>query len=332
ERILIHETEHVKQKHSVDIMILEMLTVFQWCNPFIWLIRRLVRENHEFLADKAVLDKGFSPSGYKLLLLSQVAGDGFLITNNFNYSLIKNRIRMISKNKSSKYAIVPIFAGLMIAAGLLVSLHLQAGNMKMVSTLKSLPQSAIQLWNGNIQADGSALNNARNTDASDVGSMPAKMTSELVPNKKQLSQNAEKEGNKKKNTIDMITVCGYGDSSDTIKKEKEKVYLAVDQMPVFPGGTDQLLRFLIMNVRYPAAAQKQGLEGTEVISFVINTKGEISNIKIVRSIGIECDEEAVRIVKLMPKWKPGMDKGKVVPVQYTLPIKFVLQREERTKK
>ncbi|MDP4206859.1 MAG: energy transducer TonB, partial [Bacteroidota bacterium] len=72
--------------------------------------------------------------------------------------------------------------------------------------------------------------------------------------------------------------------------------------------------------------------GTEVISFVINTKGEISNIKIVRSIGIECDEEAVRIVKLMPKWKPGMDKGKVVPVQYTLPIKFVLQREERTKK
>jgi hypothetical protein len=129
ERILIHEVEHVRQKHSLDILIMQLLTIAQWCNPFVWLIRRLVRENHEFLADKAVLNRGFSLSGYKILLLSQIAGDGFLLTNNFNYSLIKTRIRMMSKAKSSKIALVRSFTCIVIGILLLVTVRLHADTL-----------------------------------------------------------------------------------------------------------------------------------------------------------------------------------------------------------
>ena len=102
DRMITHELEHIKQGHSFDVIILELLTAFQWFNPFMWMLRRAIRENHEFLADKAVLTSGVSRGYYKKLLLNQFVGGQLVIANNFNYSLIKNRIKMMSKIKSSK--------------------------------------------------------------------------------------------------------------------------------------------------------------------------------------------------------------------------------------
>ena len=121
DKMVKHELEHVKQGHSLDVIILELLTVFQWFNPFMWMLNRAIRENHEFLADQAVLSDGVSRGEYKSLLLNQFIGGQLVIANNFNYSIIKKRIKMMSKIKSSKIAITKLVFGVLVAAALIVA-------------------------------------------------------------------------------------------------------------------------------------------------------------------------------------------------------------------
>jgi TonB family protein len=119
--MVAHETEHVRQGHSFDVLILELLTILQWFNPFIWLLKRSIRENHEFLADHGVLKPGVSSAAYRLLLLGSSYELQPVIANNFNYSLIKIRIKMITQIKSSKTAALKLSLGLMVTAALLMS-------------------------------------------------------------------------------------------------------------------------------------------------------------------------------------------------------------------
>ncbi len=104
----------------------------------------------------------------------------------------------------------------------------------------------------------------------------------------------------------------------------EQPYKFVEQMPTFPGGEDKLMEFLANNVKYPAAARENSIQGTVYVSFVVSSTGEISDAKIVRGVGGGLDQEAIRVVKLMPTWKPGKQNGRQVPVEFNLPIKFRL--------
>ena len=118
--MLAHEMEHVRQGHSVDVMILELLTIFLWFNPFFWLLKRSIRENHEFLADNGVLKPEVSSAAYRMLLLNSAFLQQPVIANNFNYSLIKIRIKMITKIKSSKIKALKLSMGILVTAALLV--------------------------------------------------------------------------------------------------------------------------------------------------------------------------------------------------------------------
>ena len=95
-------------------------------------------------------------------------------------------------------------------------------------------------------------------------------------------------------------------------------------MPEFPGGRDSLNKFLIKNIKYPVQAKEDNIQGTVYVSFVVSSLGEINNIKILRGIGFGCDEEAIRVVKKMPIWKPGKQNGKEVSVIFNLPVNFNL--------
>ena len=119
--MIAHEMEHVRQGHSFDILILELLTIFQWFNPFIWLLKRSIRENHEFLADKGVLKPGVSSANYRLLLLNSSFIQQPIIANNFNYSLIKIRIKMMTKIKSKKAAALKLTMGILVTAALFMT-------------------------------------------------------------------------------------------------------------------------------------------------------------------------------------------------------------------
>jgi len=129
--------------------------------------------------------------------------------------------------------------------------------------------------------------------------------------------------------ISVTDVAGNTDASEVadlkVVEEKEEPLAFVEQMPEFPGGQDALFKYLNSNIKYPSIAQEMGISGKVVLQFVVDKQGKIGNIKVVRTLGAGCDEEAVRVVKAMPSWKAGRQNGKSVPVYFTLPVFFQLK-------
>jgi protein TonB len=106
--------------------------------------------------------------------------------------------------------------------------------------------------------------------------------------------------------------------------EKNKVYEKVDVMPEYPGGHEALIKSIVNEFKYPEKAKKEGIEGKVLIEFVVDKSGNVSETKVIKGIGHGCDEEALRVVKLLKPFKPGMDKGKPVDVKMVIPIAFKL--------
>ncbi len=109
------------------------------------------------------------------------------------------------------------------------------------------------------------------------------------------------------------------------EKKEEETFSWVEQMPEFPDGQTAMSKYIVNNLKYPSIARENDIQGNVLVQFVIGTDGSISKVKVARGIGGGCDEEALRVVKSMPKWRPGKQNGKTVPVLFTLPIKFRLE-------
>lgn len=111
-----------------------------------------------------------------------------------------------------------------------------------------------------------------------------------------------------------------------VSQKSQKVYDTVDQMPEFAGGMSALIDYLSTNIKYPQDAIKQNLSGRVMVMFVVETDGSISNVKVAKNVFPSLDAEAVRVVKAMPKWIPGRHKGKIVRVNYIVPIVFSIKK------
>ena len=109
------------------------------------------------------------------------------------------------------------------------------------------------------------------------------------------------------------------------QQEEEVIFQVVEQMPEFPGGMSEAMKFLAKNIKYPVAAQQAKIEGRVIVQFVVGKDGSISDVHTVRSVSPELDAEAIRVVSMMPKWNPGKQRGKAVSVSFTMPIMFRLQ-------
>lgn len=109
------------------------------------------------------------------------------------------------------------------------------------------------------------------------------------------------------------------------KPAEEEILIGVEQDAEFPGGMSALMKYLHKHVNYPAAAQRGNISGKVVLQFVVEKDGSVGQIKVLKSVGFGCDEEAVRVVKSMPKWSPGKQNGRAVRVWYTLPVTYTLQ-------
>ena len=110
-----------------------------------------------------------------------------------------------------------------------------------------------------------------------------------------------------------------------LEPEKQEPVLWVPEMPSFPGGLSEMHNYLVNNINYPGEAREISIQGTVYLSFIVEPDGSISNITILRGIGGGCEEEALRVVKSMPKWVPGKQNGHPVRVMLTLPVKFSLK-------
>ena len=304
-KMIIHELEHVKQGHSFDVIILEILTVFQWFNPFMWMLRRAIRENHEYLADQAVLNTGINRGYYKKLLLQQFTGEQVVIANNFNYSLIKKRIKMMSKIKSSKLANTKIILGILAAVALVVAFACEQKESAPpdLAQEKEITVKSVILNDGRIKLEGTA------EDLEKYKSMFSDVPGfEIV---------TDSLGN------------NYLLKSEVVKPKSldsdEQVFFIVEEMPEFPGGELALRKYIANTIEYPEVAQTNGIQGKVYVTFIVSKDGSVANAKIARGVDPSLDREALRVVNALPKWKAGKQRGESVNVSYTVPINFVLQ-------
>ena len=106
---------------------------------------------------------------------------------------------------------------------------------------------------------------------------------------------------------------------------EQEIFQIVEEMPAFPGGEGKLMEYVSKNIKYPQIARETGIQGRVFVGFVVEPDGSISNVKLLRGIGGGCDEEAMRVIKSLPKWKPGKQRGKAVRVSYQIPVFFKLQ-------
>ena len=261
--ILTHEMAHVKQHHSVDVLLAEMVSICCWMNPFAWLLKREVRLNLEFLADRQVMEAGFATKSYQYHLLGLAYNHKYGLSNNFNFSHLKQRIIMMNKKKSN------------------ATVHIKYA-------LFVLPAFAL-LVAGNISCS---------QDASQTEDAKEEVVAPVSPEAKEAP----------------------ADST-----AKEEVFMVAEQMPEFPGGMKELLKFLQDNVKYPESAMKKNVQGRVIVQFVVEKDGTPTEFNVVRSVDPDLDAEALRVLQTMPKWKPGMQRGKIVRVKFTVPVSFKLQ-------
>jgi TonB family protein len=281
--ILIHENAHIQQYHVVDLFFIELLSSLLWFNPFFFLIKKAIREVHEYLADREVINHGDEPVNYQQLLFNEVSGNPqYIIANNFNL-LTKKRIIMLIK-KSKKMAALRI--------GALLPVILVAAFM-------------ITLLQGNSSQAQNSKQTKKVTTAPAAAAVDQKVTPPPPPPPPPPPQKKHK------------AVVGKDDSG-------KEVYTVVEEMPEYPGGQDAMVKYMVSSIVYPTEAKQKKIVGTVYVSFIVEVDGSVSHVKVLRGIGGGCDEESVRVIKGMPQWMPGKQKGKPVRCQFNLPVKYAL--------
>jgi len=128
----------------------------------------------------------------------------------------------------------------------------------------------------------------------------------------------------KKSILIFICFVLFAGVSTLYAQQEEEVFHVVETQPEYPGGENAMLKFIKDNLVYPESAKKNGVEGVVYVNFIIEKDGSISNVKVLRGISAECDNEIIRVVNLMPNWSPGMQRGRPVRVYFNLPFRFKL--------
>lgn len=262
--ILTHERAHNRLGHSLDLMLMNVLTVVQWWNPASWLLRRELQQIHEYEADEAVLKEGVDARQYQLLLIRKSVGNQlFSMANNLNHNSLKQRIRMMKKQKQSPWLGLKVLAMVPVAAVLAVACGQKSDNADEPLTV--------------------------GVEVPSEGTSPE------------------------------VAVVGYESA------EAGQVFDVVDQMPEYPGGTAELMKFLSQNLKYPKEAEAAKEEGRVIVTFVVETDGRVSDARVVKGVSPLLDAEALRVVQAMPAWTSGRQNGEAVRVKYTIPVTFKLQ-------
>ena len=295
--ILIHELAHIHNRHSWDLLVADVCIFFQWFNPASWLLKQELQNIHEFEADETVIKEGVDAKQYQLLLIKKAVGTRlYSMANSFNHSKLKKRITMMLKEKSNPWA--------------------------KLKYLYILPVAAIAVT---AFARPEISETAEEISAVKVNDLTAIVEAKAVKSTEEVVQVATA----LKDTAKPVEVK-YIPVEVTEKLQGTPFYEVVEQMPEYPGGIAASMEYIQKNMRYPEAAEKNGTQGRVTVQFIIDKEGNVTNPKVLRSVDKDLDAEAIRLVGAMPKWKPGMQKGKAVAVKYTLPVVFKLEGGEIT--
>lgn len=277
--IIIHETAHITHRHSWDVVLCNLLIVFQWYNPAAWLLKRELQEVHEFEADNTVLENGVDAKQYQMLLIKKSVGERmFSMANNLNHNSLKRRIKMMKSSKSSRWLSLKAVVVLPVAA-LAVVAFAHPSIKSVAEEVVSESEAVISVVSGHgSEHEASA----------------------------QPTEPEEKKG-------------------AAASLSPDEVFTVTEQLPEFSGGEKAMYKYLSDNIKYPESAAKHKIEGSVMVQFVVAKDGSVRDVKVLRGVNAELDAEAIRVVESMPKWNPGMQRGKAVNVKYVLPVFFRLR-------
>jgi TonB family protein len=300
--IMKHEFVHIRQLHSADVMLFELIAIFNWFNPVVYLYKSSIKHIHEFIADEVASRNEASKAEYAMLLFQEQFGvQAIPLTNNFfNQSLLKLRIKMLHKSRSTQTAlmkyglIAPLFMLMIVVSS---------------ATLASKQLAKIEEKVENFSAK----------DAPIISNNP------VIENVTESNYNDPNVDLSKALVISPALV----DEVKTIQQSKgdtSEVFDGVDQAAEYPGGMEAFGKYLQENLKYPEEAQKANYSGKVYIEFIVNKDGSASNFQVLKPAEFGCSEEAMRVLKTIPKWNPGVHSGRVVRSRFVVPINFQLAK------
>ena len=312
--ILLHEKAHVRCGHSADVCMVALCEVLQWFNPFVWLLSSSLSDVHEYEADAEVLRAGVNAHSYQMLLIKKAVGSSsYAFANSFNHSLLKKRITMMMKKKSSPWMrtkalyVIPV-AGIALSAFATSEFtnSVELISESKVNELPEMVQAAEQKTivepvqdepkkEPLIVVDGKVVEvdepfSADNADDNAlykvIGLKPEDISHVTVL--KGVSGTAiygEKGAN---GVIEIATKKATDESvADTVKvseeTEESEVFMVCEQMPQCPGGHGELMKFIASNIRYPKLAVEYGVKGRVLVQFVVNKDGSVGEHSILSS-------------------------------------------------
>lgn len=325
--ILLHETAHVRARHSWDLLFLALVQTLQWWNPLAYILGISLRDVHEYEADDSVLRHGVSARAYQLLLIKKVVGSSsYAFANNFDHSLIIKRITMMQKSKSGKWMYSKVLYILPMA---------------------TLALSAFATVGCSNQSSGTG-------ESGPIANSEDKVSALTLNRQEKVPERTVSGLRSAENTAEAIKASA--DYCDT-----------PGVLPQFPGEKDELYRYIGRSVKYPESAKTYGVQGKVLVEFFVNKDGSVICIRPTKLVGLDekgddtlhetwiaahekdCKvagreltpeekaayqegveaifDEAVRVVNEMPRWTPGYeDKEKTKPcvTHFTLPLVFRL--------
>lgn len=330
EYMLRHEETHILQYHTLDVLFSEIIKAICWFNPLAYRYSQALRDVHEYLADAAVLQNANRKQYGHLLIRQSLSGPSIALVNHFSTSQLKKRIHMMMRKKTEgraqlRYA---LSLPLLVALGFLfaqLNIEAQVPTTSQNSTLPPPPPMMAPgaVEKGKAEAPYSSMPKEviiRRDTTPKV--LEERVVQGFPLNSAQLQELTVMSYPYRPNSTKEFVVVGFAPKKDSIPGE---VFKVVEKMPEYPGGMDELIKFLAQNIRYPEIAKKENIQGMVVVQFIIDKDGAIVDPHVVQGIGGGANEEALRVVGIMPKWKPGLQKGQAVNVQFNLPIRFMLE-------
>ncbi|AEI46829.1 M56 family metallopeptidase [Runella slithyformis] len=355
--VLRHELVHIRQRHSWDLLWLESVHVFWWFNPILIFFKRSLKEVHEFIADELATNGDRMQYAHTLVGYAFGVSPNVLTNNFFDTAQLKNRIAMLTKNRSSRWVLGRYLLAVPVIIGLVVLVAARRAESEGPSTEQG-PVEELTVKGRVTTNDGKGLpgvavivaNSNRGTTTDMEGNYlinvarGKQLVFSFVGFKTQVLDVTQNEQNVimqlEPKELNEVVIVGYGivpaqdeavsGQGESKLTKKGEVFTVVEQNPEFPGGLSEMGRYLGRNIKYPAAAQRANVQGKVFVQFVVGEDGDIRDPKILKGIGFGCDEEALRVTLNMPKWNPGKQNGKPVAVQYNLPIAFVLEKQTST--
>jgi TonB family protein len=306
-RMLQHELTHIRQKHSLDKLMMEIVLIIFWINPFFWLIRKELYIIHEFLADQNAIEKNNGSAFAEMILQSMHIHPTPVLTNPFFTSKIKRRLFMITSSHTNKFSYLKRLLTLCIAGGTIFLVACTAEKIEEPVDISNLKSAELSEGTA-IYLDGNLISTAEMKN----------LNPDLIAYGVMLNKDAAQRKYGAQIKAGVYELFSIPTTSTSVQPGKE-------HLPSFPGGKDGWRSYLQSNLRYPDVAIDKGTMGVVKIACTVMPDGSIKDAIIVENPGDGLGEESLRIVTEGPKWVPGKVNGKPTVQRILVPVTFRLE-------